>query len=231
MDFQKLNPDQYQNLLEEKLAIVKSDFKNFYHKEIEVISSEALHFRARSEFRVWHEGDDLYFYMFDKVEDAKIRLDQYIVASKLINQMMIDLISNIKNVEILRRKLFQVDFLSTKSGEILVTLIYHKKLEDTWIESAQKLKNELLKKYKVNIVGRSKQQKINLDCDYVIEKLLVDNRELIYQQVENSFTQPNTDVAIKMLECAINHSKKNARRSTRTLLRQWKFFNCTCSLF
>lgn len=208
MDFQKLNPDRYQNLLDEKIEIIKSDFKEYFNKEIEVFASEPLHFRARSEFRVWHEGDDLYFYMFDKVEDKKIRLDQYVVASKLINEMMLDLISHIKNVEVLRRKLFQVDFLSTKSGEILVTLIYHKKLDDEWTLLAQKLKGELSRKYKVNIVGRSKQQKINLDCDYVIEKLPVDNRELIYQQVENSFTQPNTDVAIKMLEWAIKHSKK-----------------------
>ena len=50
----------------------------------------------------------------------------------LINKMMSALIALVKTNQILRHKLFQVDFLSTMSGEILVSLLYHKKLNDEW---------------------------------------------------------------------------------------------------
>jgi len=74
------------------------------------------------------------------VKKKKFALDQFLPASKLINQLMIDLIDEIKLVEELRRKLFQVDFLSTMSGEILVTLIYHRQLSDEWITLASQLR-------------------------------------------------------------------------------------------
>jgi tRNA (uracil-5-)-methyltransferase len=54
----------------------------------------------------------------------------------------------------LRRKLFQVEFLSTLSGELLITLIYHRPLDDTWQAEAQTLAESLSCK----IIGRSRKQ-------------------------------------------------------------------------
>jgi tRNA (Uracil-5-)-methyltransferase. len=34
-------------------------------------------------------------------------------------------------------KLFGADFLSSSSGEIVVSLLYHRKLDDTWQEKQQ----------------------------------------------------------------------------------------------
>jgi tRNA (uracil-5-)-methyltransferase len=45
-----------------------------------------------------------------------------------------------------------------------------------------------------------------MDRDFVIEKIKVAGRELIYQQVENSFTQPNARMSEKMLEWALSAS-------------------------
>jgi tRNA (uracil-5-)-methyltransferase len=39
----------------------------------------------------------------------------------------------------LRTKLFQVEFLTTLSGECLVTLVYHRKLDDEWLQEASEL--------------------------------------------------------------------------------------------
>ena len=59
---------------------------------------------------------------------------------------------------ILRRKLFQVDFLSTLSGEILISLLYHRQLDEQWIENAKALKQRLIDKgYKLNIIGRARK--------------------------------------------------------------------------
>ena len=51
----------------------------------------------------------------------------------------------------------------------------------------------------VDIIGRAKKQKIIVDKDYVMESLDVGNKTYIYQQVENSFTQPNAGVNEQML--------------------------------
>jgi tRNA (uracil-5-)-methyltransferase len=106
----------------------------------------------------------------------------------------------------LKRKIFQVNFLATLSGEMLVTLIYHRKLEADWEAMARELATEL----KVMIIGRSLKQKIVLERDWVLEELAVDGRRLRYQQVEGSFSQPNAGVSSKMLEW----SQKQASKQT-----------------
>ena len=200
----------YQNQLDNKKQKLKSLFANFTQQELEVFASEPTHYRMRAEFRVWHEGEDLYYYMFDKASDQKIRTEQFMPASKLINEVMQALMAELRPNKELRFKLFQVDFLSTMSGEILVSLLYHKKLDDVWTAEANALRERLRSKFKIDIVGRARKQKIDLIRDFVIEKLPVKERTLIYKQVENSFTQPNAGVAIQMLEWAINCTENSS---------------------
>lgn len=209
MNLSSLNTDLYDGQLEQKHLTLKSIFHGFKIPDIEVFKSESSHYRMRSEFRVWHEGEDLYYYMFDKALDQKVRTDQFLPASRLINDMMVALMDEIRPNHLLRHKLFQVDFLSTLSGEILVSLLYHRKLNEDWKIEAQNLKERLSSRFQVNFIGRARNQKIIVDQEFVIEKLTVNERELTYKQVENSFTQPNAKVAIKMLEWAIDATKKS----------------------
>ena len=209
MNLESLNPSGYQAQLEEKQQKLKEIFSKYSTPPVEVFPSEPAHYRMRAEFRVWHEGEDLYYYMFDKILDQKVRTEQFLPASLLINKMMMALMSELRPNHILRHKLFQVDFLSTVSGEILVSLLYHRKLNQDWINEAQNLKERLSADFKVNFVGRARNQKIIVDQDYVCEKLNVAGKDLVYKQIENSFTQPNAMVAVKMLEWAIDVTKKS----------------------
>lgn len=209
MDLNALDTTLYASQLEAKRLKLKELFKPFTTMEPEVFASPDSHYRMRSEFRVWHDGDDMFYYMFDKVQDQKIRTEQYLPAGLLINEMMKALMDELRPNLVLRKKLFQVDFLSTLSGEILVSLLYHRSLDDQWITEAKALKARLAQKFKVNIVGRARKQKIDLDRDFVIEELEVCGKKLLYKQIENSFTQPNAKVAIKMLEWAISCTKES----------------------
>jgi tRNA (uracil-5-)-methyltransferase len=112
---------------------------------------------------------------------------------------MVALLEQIKHQPILRHRLFQVDFLSTLSGELLISLLYHKQLDQAWQDAAAELKLQLSEIAPVDIIGRAKKQKIILDKDYVTEILNLDGKSYRYQQVENSFTQPNGGVNEKML--------------------------------
>lgn len=210
MDLSKIAPENYSTLLDEKISSYKEIFSQFQLPSVEVVSSIKEHYRMRAEFRVWHEGDDLYFYVFDQKEKKNLRTDQFLPASKVINRMMLDLLREIRGNQILRQKLFQVDFLSTSTEEILVTLLYHRKIDESWVTEAKKLKDTLAKNFKVNLIGRARNTKINLDHDYVIEELNIGGKKLIYKQIENSFTQPNAYISTKMLEWTIE-ATKNAK--------------------
>lgn len=197
--------------LEEKRRKLETLFSDLTYPQIEVFESIPEHYRMRAEFRVWHEGEDLYYYMFDKGQDQKVRTDQYMPASLLINQVMSALMEELRPNKLLRHKLFQVDFLSTLSNEILVTLLYHRQLGVDWLQEAAILREKLSRKFNVNIIGRARKQKFVLDRDFVIEKLTVNRKVLTYKQIENCFTQPNAGVAVKMLEWAIDASKGSNR--------------------
>lgn len=210
MNSELMNPINYQSLLADKQKKMQQLFTSYSIPEIEVFPSTPAHYRMRAEFRVWHEGEDLYYYMFDKEQDKKIRTEQFLPASELINNVMEALMLELRPNQVLRHKLFQVDFLSTLSGEILVTLLYHRQLNAEWIDEAHKLKQKLQNSFRINFIGRARKQQILIDQDFVIEELNVAQKKLIYKQVENSFTQPNAKVAISMLEWAIDVTKNKS---------------------
>ena len=209
MSLQFVDPDNYEKQLNAKKAQFNEQFATFNLPVLECFESSKQNYRMRSEFRVWHDGDDLYYIMFDKETKQKIRVDQFLPAGTLINNLMPKLITLLKSADILRRKLFQVDFLSTLSGQVVVSLLYHKQLDDQWLAEVNRIKSALSNEFNIHFIGRAKKQKVLVDQDYVVEKLDVDGRTLFYQQIENSFTQPNTEVSIKMLEWAIDCTRES----------------------
>lgn len=207
--FSHIHPDNYQQQLQDKAQDIATAFAEFKLPHLDMFESEPLNYRQRAEFRVWHDGDDLDYIMFDSKTKQKFKVVDFPVASGLINDFMKALLANIRENTVLRQRLFQVDFLSTLSGEVLISLLYHKQLDDLWTEQAQQLKATLSQIAPVDIIGRAKKQKIVLDKDYVTEQLNVAGKQFVYQQVENSFTQPNAKVNEKMLLWA-QQATKNA---------------------
>lgn len=205
--------EEYDDQLAEKVERVGVMFGEFGESndglpELEVFESEPVNYRMRAEFRVWHDGDDLFYIMFDQVTRERVRVEVFPAASAGINALMPVLIEKIRNGGVLRRKIFQVDFLSTLSGEMLVSLLYHRQLDEEWEEAVRGLKSELLEcGFDVDIIGRARKQKFVVGREYVVERLMVHGDEYVYQQVENSFTQPNGRVAEKMLEWAVDATR------------------------
>lgn len=205
-----LHTEDYEQQLVEKTDRLKAMMAPFNAPEPEIFSSPTSHYRMRAEFRIWHEGDDLFHIMFNKETKERIRIDQFPVASQLINDMMAALLPLIKQNELLRHKLFQIDYLSTLSNKLIVSLLYHKKLGEEWMAEAKALKAALVEQgFDVQLIGRASKTKIMLDNDYVDEVLPVIGKNMVYRQVENSFTQPNAQVNIKMLEWAIESTQNS----------------------
>lgn len=192
----------YQQQLDDKLARIQQDFADFSLPQIQVFPSAAKHYRMRAEFRVWHQQETSNYVMFDEAK-RPYAIHEFPVGSALMNQLMPELLAVINADELLRYKLYQVDFLTTQSGEALVTLIYHKQLTDEWIAKAQVIKQKL----GIDIIGRSRKQRLLVERDHVIERMQVLGRDYFYQQVEASFTQPNAGVCESMLSWAVDNSK------------------------
>lgn len=193
----------YQAELDQKSAKLNALFAPFSPAPLEVYPSPCQHYRMRAEFRIWHDGDDLYHCMYAPASKTIIRVDQFPAASRLINQLMPMLLNALRPIQILRHKLFQIDYLSSQSGQVCVSLLYHRKLDEKWQQAAIALQNTLREQgFKLHLIGRAHKQKICLGDDFVIEQLNVAGRPYIYKQVENSFTQPNAAINEKMLAWA-----------------------------
>ncbi|OUR66044.1 tRNA (uridine(54)-C5)-methyltransferase TrmA [Marinomonas sp. 42_23_T18] len=194
--------DQYQPQLAEKISRLDELMASLDLPDAEIFESKASHYRMRAEFRIWHDGDDMYYAMFDSNDPrTPIRVDQFPVASLMINELMPALLDAIKTVPVLRHKLFQVDFLTTQTGEALISMLYHKPIDEDWLAQA-KLLNDMFPH--CHFVGRSRKKKMILTRDFVMETLTVEGKKYHYQQVENSFTQPNAGINESMLSWALD---------------------------
>lgn len=200
-----LPTDQYDAQLAEKVTRLQGMMAPFAAPAPEVFRSPVSHYRMRAEFRIWHEGDDLYHIMFDQQTKSRIRVNSFPAASELINSLMPAMLDGVRDIPALRHKLFQIDYLTTLSNQAVVSLLYHRKLDEEWQLHAQALRDSLRARgFNVHLIGRATKTKIELDQDFIDERLPVAGKEMIYRQVENSFTQPNAAMNIQMLEWALN---------------------------
>ncbi len=198
-------PEQYQSLLQEKIDLTRSEFNSFIaNSEIKVFPSPAEHFRMRAEFRIWHQDGVAYYAMYEPGKYKQpVILDKFTIGSVVICDAMPEVLAEINTSNVLRERLFQIEFLSTLSGELLITLIYHKTLDSEWETRAKQLEKDV----NALIIGRSRKQKCTLSKDYVTETLPLSIGETSYQQIETGFTQPNAHICVEMLNWSVEQSK------------------------
>ena len=193
-------PDNYERLLTDKISAIANDFEALGAPVPAVVTSPKDAFRMRAEFRVWHEEDNLNFVMFDgEAPKIPVTISEFPIASKAIQATLTPLQCALQSNPELRRRLFQVEFLSTQSGEVLVTLIYHRQLDDAWENEAR----TLAKKLDISLIGRSRGQKVTLTQDWIEESLTINKQIYRYKQPEQAFIQPNAYVNERMIEWAM----------------------------
>ncbi|TBU90992.1 tRNA (uridine(54)-C5)-methyltransferase TrmA [Stutzerimonas kirkiae] len=195
------DPDTYASQLAAKRQRLVELLAPFAAPAPEVFESPHEHYRLRSEFRLWREDGQRHYAMFAPGDKhTPILIDDFPVASRRINQLMPRLKAAWLASEALGFKLFQVEFLTTLSGDALVTLAYHRPLDDAWQAAARALAEEL----QASIVGRSRGQRLVIGRDHVLETLQVAGRDYRYRQPEGAFSQPNGEVCQKMLGWAFD---------------------------
>jgi tRNA (uracil-5-)-methyltransferase len=204
MPLSLVQPEHYESLLSKKITAVGDLLNAFSPPAPEIYGSEPTGYRLRAEFKMWHDSEDINYVMFRPDDPGTpIVITEFPIACKLIQQSMPILRDALKADSALRRKLFQVEFLTSLSGDLLVTLIYHRKLDDAWEATAHVLLSELRRHTaSVSVIGRSRKQKLVLGKDFIQEVLTIDGEKYRYRQYEQSFSQPNGLVNIRMIEWA-----------------------------
>jgi len=190
----------YEAQLNNKKELNKNRFSNYYDGEFFIARSLESHYRSRSEFKIWHVEDEIHYGMNHIEKKGVVLIDECPQVSEHILNLMPKLLKAIKDKKI-DFKLFGVDFLSSSDGEIVVSFLYHRKLDEEWTTLATQISNEL----NIYIIGRSRKQKIIIGQDYVTETLSVDGVVYKSKHIENSFTQPNARVNEQMISWSLKN--------------------------
>ena len=208
MNTYPIDPQYYRQQLDHKIIQFKNELSrlNITDKlpDIAIHPSAPLYYRMRAEFKIWHQADKAHYAMHTPgIRNQPYVIDDFKIASKAINDLMPTILTAINRCSVLRKRLFQIEFLNTMKGDMLVSLIYHKPLDENWINRVKSLRDRL----DIQIVGRSRKQKIALDRDYVMEHFNIANIGYDYRQVEGAFTQPNAGINLKIIEWVLANSR------------------------
>lgn len=192
----------YEEQVQKKQTYIKELFEPLHVKSFETFISPEDHYRNRAEFRIWHDDDDIHYAM-NQIEKKKVVLiESCPKVVKKIADLMTPLKEMIQNDEMLRNRLFSIEFLSSTT-KVLVSMLYHKKIDESWDSHAKKLEDE----FGISVIGRSKKVKRVISDDFVMDELHVNQKPYMYKIIEGGFSQPNSFVNARMIEWATLHVK------------------------
>lgn len=201
----------YEEQLNYKIQREKERFSNFTTMEFDIIKSSEKNFRNRAEFRIWWDkdenGNEILSYAMNDFKKNILKIDSCEMVSPHIQEIMPKLIFELEKDLILSYKLFAVEFLGSTTKDLLVTLIYHKKLDEEWNQKTKEIESAL----NIKIMGRSRKQKIVLSSESINETLHINNKDFKFAYQEGGFTQPNTNVNIQMIEWVLNNIENSSK--------------------
>jgi tRNA (uracil-5-)-methyltransferase len=163
-----------------KFQIAISLIEEHYKDNIVINLSPSYGYRSRCEF-----GYKNNFYTMYSPSGEILYLNTFAIARPSIQALMPKLLNQINKSSILKTKLFQINFRTNRKNRVLVSLIYHKLLDDEIKGLADKIANIL----DISINLRSKNNLYSTHCDLLEDD--IENLETILYQTDQSFYQPN----------------------------------------
>ena len=163
-----------------KFQIATSLIEEHYKDNIVINLSPSYGYRSRCEF-----GYKNNFYTMYSPSGGIVYLNTFAIARPFIQALMPKLLNQINKSNVLKTKLFQINFRSNRKNRVLVSLIYHKLLDDKIKGLADKIANIL----DISINLRSKNNLYSTHCDLLEDD--IENLETILYQTDQSFYQPN----------------------------------------
>lgn len=215
------DPERYTQYLQEKISRVRAMLvreldtseSQMALSEIQRLSPEIAAsipegYRMRAEFAIYHEDDAHFSYaMFEPHTKPRkmIIIEQFAGCPQAINEAMAKLREYLPQWQVLKHKLFEVDFLCGDHNSVVMTLHYHKKLDEAWSQALEQLRSKLTSLgLNYSFIGRARKQKLVLGDDFVIDTYDTIRGPVRIKHYEATFSQPNSYVCSSMLNFAIS---------------------------
>ncbi|MEM9424671.1 MAG: hypothetical protein AAF975_07790, partial [Spirochaetota bacterium] len=157
-------------------------------------------YRSRIEFALHRrEGGRLSYVMFDANKKARY-LEVSTVPLRPISERMIPLLRYLEREPLLSKSLFQINWRADLAGQVMLSLLYHRKREDeSWSRAAIQLQKSL---GLYSVLGRSKSRLLHVG-PVVLENRLppvsTGSPRLYFRQNDTCFSQPNAYTNLDML--------------------------------
>ncbi len=195
-------PESYEQLFSNKCRNIKRQLSTQLkeplnkHVDIQKFSSPKQYFRGRIEFSIG--TNPLAWLVYDE-QKQPIEINHCPTVILPIYQRMPLFLEIVKNNPTLANRLFQVDWRATLQGECLISLLYHRQINETWDEQARSLAEAL----DAHIIGRSRKIQRVIGNSYIDDQYIVNHknkqRKIILRQDDISFSQPNPYINVDML--------------------------------
>jgi tRNA (uracil-5-)-methyltransferase len=162
-----------------KLERFKKELNSVFPNKLITNFSPSSSYRNRCEFT--YQKDKYVMYQGSE----KIYIATFRSAARQIQYLMPILLEQINKSKRIKTKLFQINFRTNNLNEVMVTLIYHKKISDDLINEIKNLSSQL----KVKIILRSKNFLFSTSSKYF--KSAIKYKNINLYQTDNCFYQPN----------------------------------------
>ena len=116
-----------------KFNVFKQDLSELYSDKVPINLSPSLSFRSRCEFGYSKNAYTM------KDSSKTIYLNKFLYASRSIQELMPKILEVINKSQVLKNKLFQINFRANSKNNILVTLIYHLKVNELLIKTIKEV--------------------------------------------------------------------------------------------
>ena len=170
------------------LSKIKPSFDNFI-----IYDSPSEGYRTRIEFGL-NKFDGKLGYSMVK-DGVRFQVTELPICHPKINELMKKTIVHINQDINFSKKLFQVEFQVSQKGESMITLIYHRYLDEDWEKKAITLSASM----ESSIIGRSHKQCLIKGLNFVTEEYNTDKLKYELRLYEQCFSQTNPSICNDML--------------------------------
>ena len=150
-------------------------------------------YRTRIEFGL-NKFDGKLGYSMVK-DEKKIQITELPICHPKINELMKKTIAYINQDINFSKKLFQVEFQVSQKGESMITLVYHRYLDEEWERQATTLSASI----ESSIIGRSHRQCLIKGLNFVTEEYNTNKLKYELRLYEQCFSQTNPSICNDML--------------------------------
>ena len=181
----------------DKFTLTNIALKKHFSGSIVINHSPSTSYRSRCEF-----GYQKNHYIMHDVEGEKIYLKYFDIARPCIANLMPQILIEINRDDLIKTKLFQINYRCNSNNKVMVSFVYHKKITDELKIRA----NEISLKFNIQLIIRARKEFYCSRDDLLVDK--IDGLNITLYQTDQSFYQPNHFMMPRMVQKVIQMIKK-----------------------